>query len=143
MIEPIRSGAELVAEVAATSTGEGALAIWWLGQSGFLTRGRGGTLVVDPYLSEHLTRKYEGTGRPHVRMTRAPIRGGELSGVDLVVASHKHSDHLDPGTLPDLLSRASPTARLIVPSSLLDHARAMGLPGGRTVGLTAGETFEG
>src|SRR3954447_20708058 len=112
MIEPIRSGAELVAEVAATSTGEGALAIWWLGQSGFLIKGRGGTLVIDPYLSEHLSRKYEGTGRPHVRMTRARIGGGGVWGVALVVASHKHSDHFDPGTLPDLLSRASPSARL-------------------------------
>ena len=43
-------------------------------------------------------------------MTRAPLRGGDLKGVDLVLAIHKHSDHLDPGTLPDLLA-ASPGAR--------------------------------
>ena len=49
----------------------GTIAIWWLGQSGDLIKSRFGTLVIDPYLSEHLTRKYEGTARPHVRMTRA------------------------------------------------------------------------
>ena len=63
-----------------------------------------GLLAIDLYLSEHLTKKYEATDRPHIRMTRAPLRGGELRGVDLVLASHKHSDHLDPGTLPDLLA---------------------------------------
>ena len=40
-------------------------------------------------------------------MTRSPLRGGDLAGVDLILASHKHSDHLDPGTMPDLLA-ASP-----------------------------------
>ena len=54
-------------------------------------------------------------------MTRAPLRGGDLSGVDLVLASHKHSDHLDPGTLPDLLA-ASPEAELVLPEALVEHA---------------------
>ena len=61
-------------------------------------------LAVDLYLSEHLTKKYEATSRPHVRMTRAPIRGQDLRDVDLVLASHKHSDHFDPGTLPELMA---------------------------------------
>ncbi len=60
-------------------------------------------MVIDPYLSEHLTRKYEGSSRPHTRMTRAPFRGEDLSGVNVILVSHKHSDHLDPGTLPGLL----------------------------------------
>jgi len=74
-----------------------------LGQSGFLIKTDDGILVIDPYLSEHLTRKYEGTSRPHVRMTRAPLRGADLETVDLALASHKHSDHLDPETLTGLL----------------------------------------
>ena len=36
-------------------------AIWWLGQSGFLIKSRRGTAGHRPYLSEHLTKKYEGT----------------------------------------------------------------------------------
>jgi L-ascorbate metabolism protein UlaG (beta-lactamase superfamily) len=57
-----------------------------------------------------------------------------------VAVSHKHSDHLDPGTLPDVLN-ASPAARLLLPAALEAHAVALGLPGDRMVGLVAGATF--
>jgi L-ascorbate 6-phosphate lactonase len=74
-------------------------------------------------------------------MTRAPIRGGDLKGVDAVLASHKHSDHLDPGTLPDLMA-ASHGAKLVLPESLLEHAEQMGLPAGRLTGIDAGRTVK-
>jgi L-ascorbate metabolism protein UlaG (beta-lactamase superfamily) len=67
-------------------------------------------------------------------MTRAPLRGGDLKGVDLVLCSHKHSDHLDPGTVPGLLG-ASPGALLVVPEAHVDHAVGLGVPGARVVGL--------
>jgi L-ascorbate metabolism protein UlaG (beta-lactamase superfamily) len=140
MIEPLRSGPDLVAEIEATRPVGGTLAVWWLGQSGFLLKSAEATVVIDPYLSEHLTRKYEGTARPHVRMTRAPLRGRDLSGVDAVLCSHKHSDHLDPGTLPDLLA-ASPAARLVVPEALVNYAAGLGLPRERIEGLDAGASW--
>src|SRR5262249_50441885 len=90
------------------------------------------------YLSEHLTHKYAATNRPHIRMTRAPLRGSELTGVDLVTASHRHSDHLDPGTLPDLLN-ASPRATLVLPTALLAHPQDLGLPRHPLARLLAGE----
>ncbi len=141
MIEPVRHGPELIQEIRETHPFYGSLAIWWFGQSGFLIKSDGGILVIDPYLSEHLTRKYEGTSRPHVRMTRAPLRGGDLDSVDLVLASHKHSDHLDPETLPTLLE-ASPHARLVLPESLMEHASAIGLPPHRCLGTDAGRVIE-
>jgi L-ascorbate metabolism protein UlaG (beta-lactamase superfamily) len=140
MIEPVRQGDELLAEIDSTRPGAGVLAVWWLGQSGFLIKSRSGALVIDPYLSEHLTRKYEGTGKPHVRMTRAPLRGADLRGVDLVLSSHKHSDHLDPGTMPDLLA-GSPGARLALPEALVEHAVGLGLPVDRIVGLDSSSKF--
>lgn len=141
MIQPVRSGRDLRDEIAATRPEPGVLAIWWLGQSGYVLKSRQGTLTIDPYLSEHLTRKYEGTSKPHVRMTACPIRPGELSGIDLVLASHKHSDHLDPGTLPGLIE-ANPGALLVVPEALVEHARSLGLPADRLNGIDAGGTFE-
>jgi L-ascorbate 6-phosphate lactonase len=139
LIRPVRRGRELVDEIRTTRPEPGTLAVWWLGQSGFVIKARSGTLVVDPYLSEHLTRKYEGTDRPHVRMTESPLGGADLAGVDLVLASHKHSDHLDPGTMPDLLA-ASSGAMLALPAAIVGHAQGLGLPGDRLVGLEAGST---
>ena len=141
MIEPVLSGQALIDEIRDTRPGPGTVAVWWLGQSGFLLKAGAATVLVDPYLSEHLTKKYEGTARPHVRMTRAPLRGSDLSGVDLVLSSHKHSDHLDPGTLPDLMA-ASPDALLGLPEPLVEHALGLGLPRNRLVGLIAGQTLE-
>jgi L-ascorbate metabolism protein UlaG (beta-lactamase superfamily) len=141
MLEPLLHGPDLIAEIEAERPRRDSLVVWWLGQSGFLIKSRQGTLVVDPYLSEHLTAKYEGTARPHVRMTRAPLRGGDLRGLDLVLASHKHSDHLDPGTLPDLLA-ASPAAALVLPRALVEHAAGIGLPRERLIGIDAGEVVE-
>jgi L-ascorbate metabolism protein UlaG (beta-lactamase superfamily) len=141
MIEPVLSGAPLLEQIRSTTPNPGTLAVWWLGQSGYVIKSRWSTLLIDPYLSEHLTAKYEGTSRPHIRMTRAPLRGAELSPVDFVLSSHKHSDHLDPGTVPDLLT-ASPEARLLLPESLGEHAGSLGISPQRAVGLRAGGTFE-
>jgi L-ascorbate 6-phosphate lactonase len=142
MIEPVKSGVELVAEIEGSMPAPGSLHAWWLGQSGFVLKSPGGLLAVDLYLSEHLTRKYEGTARPHVRMTRAPLRGGDLREIDLVLASHKHSDHLDPGTLPDLMA-ASPRAVLVVPEALTGHARSLGLRADLIMGIDMGDIVEG
>jgi L-ascorbate 6-phosphate lactonase len=139
LIEPVQSGAALVNEIADTRPAPGTLAVWWLGQSGFLIKSRFGTLVIDPYLSEHLTTKYAETNKPHIRMTRAPLRGAILTGVDLVLASHKHSDHLDPGTLPDLLN-ASAGAQLVLPEAIREHALGLGLANDRLIGVDAGQT---
>ncbi len=141
MIEPVRQGAALVAEIVSTAPRPGSLCVWWLGQSGFLIKSRQGLLVIDPYLSEHLTKKYEGTGRPHVRMTRAPLRGHELPPVDLVLASHKHSDHLDPETWAALVA-GSPAAVFVLPEAILDHARQLGMPRERLLGIDAGQAID-
>jgi L-ascorbate metabolism protein UlaG (beta-lactamase superfamily) len=140
MIEPVRAGFPLVEEIENTAPAPGSLAVWWLGQSGFVIKSRLGLLAVDLYLSEHLTKKYEATNRPHVRMTRSPIRGDQLRGVDLVLASHKHSDHLDPGTLPELL--AGSKAVLVLPEAVRAYAVDLGLPAHRLVGVDAGDSLE-
>lgn len=140
MIEPRRSGPGLLEEIAGTRPGPGAVAVWWLGQSGYLLKSVETLVAIDPYLSEHLTLKYANTERPHVRMTRAPFRGGDLAGVDLVLCSHRHSDHLDPGTAPDLMQR-SEGASLVVPAALVEQAVGLGIERERVIGIDAGESL--
>jgi L-ascorbate metabolism protein UlaG (beta-lactamase superfamily) len=141
MIEPVCQAQALAAEIAETKPAPGCLAVWWLGQSGFVIKSRSGLLAVDLYLSEHLTQKYANTDKPHVRMTRSPIGGSELVGVDLILASHKHSDHLDPGTLPGLLE-ASQSAVVVLPESIVEHAIGLGIPRRLIVAVDAGESVE-
>jgi L-ascorbate metabolism protein UlaG (beta-lactamase superfamily) len=141
MIEPVRHGRELVEEIEGTVVRPRSLAVWWLGQSGFLIKSSQGMLAIDLYLSNHLTRKYAGTARPHVRMTRAPLGGGDLRELDLLLASHRHSDHLDPGTVPELLA-ASKRAILVLPEAIIEDAQQLGLPADRLAGIDVGAAVE-
>src|SRR5437016_1694129 len=96
--------------------------LWWLGQSGFLIVDRGRAVVLDPYLSDSLTRKYSGTNKPHARLTERvvdPAALGALGVIDAIASSHNHTDHLDAETLQPLLA-ANPKAKLIVPAANRD-----------------------
>jgi len=115
LIEPIRSGDTLLADIAAADPGSGVV-LWWLGQSGFLMRSSAGTLLFDPYLSDSLTCKYERTDKPHVRMTRRAVDPSTLTGVDVITSTHNHTDHLDAATLLPLLA-TNPLAALVIPEA--------------------------
>jgi L-ascorbate metabolism protein UlaG (beta-lactamase superfamily) len=97
----------------------GASRLWWLGQSGFLVVQKGRAIVLDPYLSDSLTSKYQGSDKPHVRITERVISPQALASIgstQLVTSTHNHTDHLDAETLLPLLS-ANPAARLVVPAA--------------------------
>ena len=55
-----------------------AVGLAWLGQAGFALRHAHHRLLIDPYLSDHLARKYAGTEFPHTRMMPAPLEAGEV-----------------------------------------------------------------
>jgi L-ascorbate metabolism protein UlaG (beta-lactamase superfamily) len=132
MIRPLLAGEAFLADVQAA---DGALDLWWLGQSGFLVAHGGRYLLLDPYLSDSLTRKYAGTDKPHVRMTERVIEPERLGFVDVVTASHAHSDHLDGDTL-----RAIPDAELVAPAA---HGELAAERAGRPATLIDdGETVE-
>lgn len=140
MIEPILQGDALLADITAAQPTHGEVCIWWLGQSGYAIKTASLLFYVDLYLSEHLTTKYADTEKPHIRMTTAPLRGEQITNAQWVFASHKHSDHLDPGTLPALFN-ASAAAKLVLPTALIDHAVSLGLPRNRLIGTRGDESF--
>lgn len=140
LIRPVQHGQALLQDIATTQPPPGEVCIWWLGQSGYAIKTASTFFYIDLYLSEHLTAKYAHTEKPHIRMMAAPLRGHEITHAPLLFASHKHSDHLDPGTVPDLM-QASPQARLILPQSLIDHAVGMGLDADRLIPVRGEETI--
>lgn len=127
-------------DLLALPDGPGA-SIAWLGQAGFLIRQAGLSIVIDPYLSDSLAEKYRGKAFPHVRMMPAPVQPGELTGIDWVLCTHGHTDHMDPGTLPPLLA-ANPQARVVVPRADMEKAVERGVPLDRLVAVDAGETTD-
>ena len=93
--------------------------LWWLGQSGFLVVQQGRALLLDPYLSDSLTRKYEKTDKPHTRITEQvvnPTALAALGAIEVITSSHNHTDHFDPETLQPLLAENSRT-RLLIPAA--------------------------
>lgn len=110
-----------------------------LEQSGFLLHDETTQVACDLYLSDHLEAKYRGTDKPHVRLhppTRSPAQLGDL---DWVFASHRHSDHLDPGSIREVLA-ACPRATLVLPAPLVEYARdELGIDAARMHGARPGE----
>jgi len=135
VIEPLLRDAALLDDI---RNAPGELRLWWLGQSGFLLRYNNHFLLLDPYLSDSLTEKYAATGKPHVRMTARVIAPERLVGLEVITASHAHTDHLDAETLRPLLE-ANPQTRLIVPEAIRDlAAQRAALEREVPIGLDAG-----
>ena len=116
------------------------LEVMWLGQAGFLLRTGDHRLVIDPYLSDSLAEKYRGKTFPHTRMTAVPIEPDALGDTDLVLATHEHTDHLDPGTIP-VICAAGRGAPVVVPRFSLAVALERGIPPNRLVTLNDGESW--
>ncbi|HZC23372.1 MAG TPA: MBL fold metallo-hydrolase [Candidatus Binatia bacterium] len=146
MIQPAQSHAALLADIHASNRRDGRFRLWWLGQSGFLLQWQGIHILLDPYLSDSLTRKYSHTDKPHVRMTELVIDPAELSFVDVVSSSHNHTDHLDAETLGPILTR-NRAVKFIIPEAnrafvadrlRIDPTIPVGLDDGNKVELSIG-----
>ncbi len=117
LIKSVLKNDALLADIqAAAQSGSGAFHLWWLGQSGFLVQWQGRHLLIDPYLSNSLTKKYAPTDKPHVRMTEIPIDPARLDFIDVVTSSHNHTDHLDHETLWPLMA-ANPGLGMVIPEA--------------------------
>ncbi len=84
-----------------------------------MLRGGGTTLVIDAFLSP----------RPD-RLVPPLVAPEDLAGVDAILATHEHRDHLDLAALPGLVA-ASPGARVIVPAPIAE--RVTEIAGARVV----------
>ena len=108
--------------------------VWWLGQSGFLIGREGRHLLVDPYLSDSLTAKYEGSETPHVRMHPRVVAPEQLAFAEVALSTHGHTDHLDAETLRAI------GAPVVAPARIVELARERS--GGEVTPISEGETVE-
>jgi L-ascorbate metabolism protein UlaG (beta-lactamase superfamily) len=107
-------------EYRSLSTGEGVggrgFSLWWLGQSGYLLQWDGKRILIDPYLSDSLTKKYAATDKPHTRINELVVKPELLKNISVVTSSHNHTDHLDAETLMPVLKN-NPSIKFIIPEA--------------------------
>jgi L-ascorbate metabolism protein UlaG (beta-lactamase superfamily) len=113
MIRPVLQDDAFLLDIRNAGQDKERLHLWWLGQSGYLLQWQGHHLLLDPYLSDSLTKKYTGTEKPHVRMTGRVIAPERLDFIEAVTSTHNHTDHLDGETLIPLM-QANPNLTVIV-----------------------------
>lgn len=112
------------------------IAAWWLGGSGFVFKTSTGQQVwIDPYLSD-VVRTIFGVGRAFP----SPILTADAAP-DVVVCTHWHEDHLDPGSIPEL-ARKRPGATFVMPPSAMARALSWGLPRTQIIPFSRGQIVE-
>jgi L-ascorbate metabolism protein UlaG (beta-lactamase superfamily) len=87
-------------------------------------------VLFDPFLSPY-------NGRLH----DSPLAPEEAVGIDVVLCSHEHADHLDVPSIGAIAS-ASPGATFVVPSPIVDMVTEAGVPADRVVGMQPGDPMD-
>ena len=119
LIPAIKKDEALIAEMDALLHDHNNFYLWWLGQSGFLLQWNGKKILIDPYLSDSLTKKYVTMDKPHVRMSELVVKPELLKNISIVTSSHNHTDHLDSETLIRVFKN-NPGIKFIIPEANRD-----------------------
>ena len=106
---------------------EAGVELTWLGQAGFVLRDARATLLVDPFLSPHPD-----------RLVPPPDAPEAFSGIDAVLVTHEHLDHLDAGACRGLAA-ASPEAVFLAPRPITGQLAGLGIDHSRIVAMQPGD----
>jgi L-ascorbate 6-phosphate lactonase len=130
------TSAALIERIDHLTVPHGQLALWSLGQAGFVIKGGATIAYIDPYLSDPLTAAGESRRRFPV-----PLDPHAISHAQIVFATHEHSDHTDAATLGPLMA-ASPQATLITSPQGREIARGAAIADQRIQLARLGERVE-
>lgn len=116
LVPAVKKNEALIAEMNNCMSDADEFFIWWLGQSGYLLQWKRQRVLLDPYLSDSLTKKYLTTSKPHTRMSELVLRPELLKNISVVTSSHNHTDHLDGETLIPVIEN-NPGIKFIIPEA--------------------------
>jgi L-ascorbate 6-phosphate lactonase len=125
------SGMSLMQEIREFQVPRNAVALWWLGQTGYIFKSPEGTLLsTDLYLSNSCAEIYSSLGVNLQRRVPILIPPEELE-VDVFACTHNHMDHTDPVTIERL--RHKDTAHFVGPHPSCGVFQEKGVETGRIV----------
>lgn len=125
--KPEPAGPDLAGRIAACPGVPGGLNLFWLGQAGFVLRSDKRLVLIDPYLSDVLAEKYRESLFTHRRLMPPPLPPAAALNADFLLATHGHSDHMDPGLIGPFM-RSNPRCRLVCPAGARKQALERGAP---------------
>lgn len=120
------------ASILSTRLAPGQIALWYLGQEGFLVKASETYLLFDPFLSDSVDRENPIFQRRYL----PPIAPQELDFVDYVFCSHDHGDHTDAETL-SALAKHNHKAKFILSEAFADKLPGYGVPSDRVLPVRA------
>jgi len=107
---------------------EGRVALWWLGQNGWIVKSPQGRIItIDPYLSNSCKTVGAALGVNFDRMVPPVLSPSDLAVADLYVMTHSHEDHLDVETLLPYRA-AGGRGPFVAPPETCDKLRKLGVP---------------
>ena len=117
-----RSGQALLNEISSTRLPASQLAVWSIGQCGFIFKYEDTVVCIDPVLSDL-------TGPSGSRRCYPAPFAPEALRADLVLCTHGHADHMAKDTLRGLARH--PAARFVLPAGCSALAAEYGIPADR------------
>ena len=117
-----------------TKLTENQIALFYLGQTGFLLKYQSDYILVDGYLTDYVDQNCCSEQVSWKRRYPAPISPEELDFVQYVFCTHAHYDHADPNTLSTIAQR-NPDASFFVSAAITDTIASYGIPRERIRGL--------
>ena len=108
------------------------VALFWLGQAGFLIKtAENRLLLIDPYLSDSVFEQTRSEfGYAFKRVAPALFEPEEIEA-DWIFCSHEHGDHLDTVSLPALMKGEK--TRLYTNPASVEFAKSSGAPADQIV----------
>lgn len=123
-----KNGDQILEEIIRTSVPSNGIALWSLGQEGFLIKYADTTFLFDPYFSASELRKFV-----------SPLLPEQCEDIDFVICTHHHEDHMDPITLQGM--RHFTKTKFVIPRAHLHLMKEWGFHDNQLIGISHLETL--